>query len=96
MTPNKKFLGQIKNNKIEWLTNQQVIEKAEKLGTGILQNNLVKEINEWKNYNLKFLGIYSKNNINYLLTDIACCLYGITIIPIYDTLGEEATEFAFD
>ena len=64
-------------------------------GSGLINKNLVKSINEWKNYNLKFIGIYSKNTANYLIADIGLCLYGITIVPIYDTLGEEATNFAF-
>ncbi len=46
--------------------------------------------------NFKFIGFYSKNTVNYFLADIGCCLYNITSIPIYDTLGEEATQFAFD
>lgn len=44
---------------------------------------------------MKFIGIYAKTSLNFHLVDIACTLYGITIIPIYDTLGEEATLFAF-
>lgn len=31
-----------------------------------------------------------------MIVDMACILMGITIVPIYDTLGEEATQFAFD
>ena len=56
---------------------------------------LAPEINEWKNYSLRFLGIYSKNTVEYLVADIGSCIQGITTIPIYDTLGEEATNFAF-
>lgn len=53
--------------------------------------NLVENINEWNNMNFRFIGIYSKNNLEYFINDIGCCLYNITIVPIYDTLGEEAT-----
>lgn len=41
--------------------------------------------------NFRFIGIYSKNNLEYFINDIGCCIYNITIVPIYDTLGEEAT-----
>ena len=58
--------------------------------------NLVENINEWNNMNFRFIGIYSKNNLEYFINDIGCCLYNITIIPIYDTLGEEATQFSFN
>ena len=56
---------------------------------------LTKEINEWNNMTLSFIGIYSKNTVRYFIADIACGIQNITIIPIYDTLGEEATEFCF-
>ena len=29
------------------------------------------------------------------MSDIACCLYKYTILPIYDTLGPEANHFIF-
>ena len=36
---------------------------------------------------MKFVGIYSKNRLEWLLTDFACVLFGLTSIPLYDTLG---------
>ena len=45
---------------------------------------------------LKFIGVYSKNNLKYFITDIACIVKGLTSIPIYDTLGDEATQCAFN
>lgn len=83
-------------NKYSWLNVQEVFEKSQDLGSGLINLNLIENINEWNNYELKFIGIYSKNSLNYFLTDIGCCIYNITTIPIYDTLGEEATQFAFD
>jgi long-chain acyl-CoA synthetase len=41
------------------------------------------------------IAIYGPNTINWLLTDIACIMYNICSVPIYDTLGEEACEFMF-
>ena len=84
------------DNKYSWLTVEETFEKSQNLGSGLINLNLVENINEWNNMDLKFIGIYSKNCINYFLTDIGCCLYGITIVPVYDTLGEESTQFAFD
>lgn len=81
--------------KYTWLTVKETFARAEKIGSGLINLKLVKEINEWRNYALKFVGIYSKNTINYFLADIGSCIQGVTIVPIYDTLGEEATEFAF-
>lgn len=57
--------------------------------------DLLSEEHTWNNHTMNFIGIYAKNSLNFLLVDMACTLYGITIIPIYDTLGEQATLFAF-
>ena len=100
--PNLELLGfrkKLKNGDLEkkftWLKVREIFEKAEAIGSGILNLGLIEEINEWKNMNFKFGGIYAKNSINYFLSDIAMCIYGITIIPLYDTLGYEALEHAF-
>ena len=36
-----------------------------------------------------FIGIYSKNRLEWLITDFACTLFGLTSVPLYDTLGLE-------
>ena len=81
--------------KYSWFSVEKVFQTAEKIGSGLINKNLLNERSDWKDFNLKFVGIYSKNNTRYLTIDIACGIYGITSIPIYDTLGEEATNFAF-
>lgn len=65
------------------------------MGSGIINQGLYKEGDEFRGYKFRFVGIYSKNTLEYFLFDIACVMYGITTVPIYDTLGEEATEYAF-
>lgn len=36
------------------------------------------------------VGIYAKNREEWLMADIGCSyLYGMTIVPLYDTLGPE-------
>lgn len=79
----------------QWITNRQFREEAEALGSGLLNLKLCPTINEWRNMSLRFAGIYAKNSLEYLLFDVACTMYDITLVPIYDTLGEEATAFAF-
>lgn len=51
---------------------------------------------EWQHRPFEFIGIYSKNTLNYLISEIACVIYGITIVPIYDTLGEDSTVYIFE
>ena len=83
-------------NEIEWFTNSQIRFKFEAIGSGLIEMNLVPKISEWNNMTFNFVGVYSKNNLEYVMLDLACIFYGFTIVPIYDTLGEEATLFAFD
>ena len=35
------------------------------------------------------MGIWSKNREEWLIVDLVCCLFGITLIPLYDIFGEE-------
>lgn len=36
------------------------------------------------------MGIFAKNRVEWLLVDIANVLYGFTLVPFYDTLGNFA------
>lgn len=36
---------------------------------------------------MKLIGIFSKNRYEWMVSDMACMLYGLTIVPLYDTLG---------
>jgi long-chain acyl-CoA synthetase len=38
---------------------------------------------------MKIVGIFSKNRLEWFITDWACSLFGITTVPLYDTLGKE-------
>lgn len=83
-------------SEIEWFTNGQIRFKYEAIGSGLIELNMVPKISEWNNMTFNFVGVYSKNNLEYVMLDLACIFYAFTIVPIYDTLGEEATLFAFD
>ena len=68
---------------------------SETFGKGVLelQNTTWRE--EFRNYKLRFMGIYAGNSYRYLVQEMACIMYNYVSVPIYDTLGEEATIFAF-
>jgi long-chain acyl-CoA synthetase len=42
------------------------------------------------------MGIYSKNRYEWFITDWACALFGITSVPLYDTLGVENLTFCLN
>ena len=83
------------SKEIKETTNADFLKDAEEIGSGLIHLNLAPEINEWNNLKLNLFGIYAKHSMEYIKVDIACTLYGITVVPVYDTLGEEATNFAF-
>lgn len=50
-------------------------------------------ISEYQNFNLKMISIYSKNREEWLFTDLACILFGISVVPLYDTLGPDTIQY---
>lgn len=70
-----------------WMTVKQVIDKASLIGSGLINLSLLNSDLETK----KYCGFYSHNSLNYVLCDLACIFYGFVAVPIYDTLGENAT-----
>ena len=77
-------------------TNAEVRAQAEAFGSGLLNLDFCPKIQEYRDYELQVVGVMSKNTVDYLINEIACVLYGITIVPIYDTLGEEAVIFSLN
>lgn len=54
------------------------------IGSGLFHNDMVCLRNDWNNKKLWFIGIYSKNSVWVFTIDIACIIYGITSVNIYD------------
>lgn len=49
------------------------------------------EVNEYQNHKMRMVGIYSKNREEWMIVDVGCAyLYGLTVIPLYDTLGPDS------
>ena len=42
---------------------------------------------------MQLLGIYYKNREEWYMLDLACVLYGFTLVPLYDTLGESSIPY---
>ena len=74
----------------------QVRTESEHFGRGLLELNLVPWKQEYRDYKMRFLGVYAKNSYRYFLQDFGCVMHNVVSVPIYDTLGEEATLFAFE
>ena len=79
-------------NFYKFYTNAQVEEKIKQIGSGIRNLGLHAHKEQFRNYKIDFIGVHSKNNLEWILLDIANSCYGMTTMPIYDTLGEDAVD----
>jgi len=61
------------------------VEQAHHVGSGIIGEKL---FNVPEGEKMKLIGLFSKNRVEWGITDIACLLFNITTIPLYDTLGD--------
>ncbi|XP_035207618.1 long-chain-fatty-acid--CoA ligase 5-like, partial [Stegodyphus dumicola] len=69
------------SDEYQWISYKKVIERAKNFGAGLLQKKLKPGL---------FVGIYSANNVECILTEHACYGRSMAIVPIYDTLGPKA------
>jgi long-chain acyl-CoA synthetase len=81
----------------EWITYEEVEDIALRVGLGMEQLKLVEPVKgEEFQETFKFVAIYAKNREEWSHVDIASCLFGFTVIPLYDTLGPEAMNHIFN
>ncbi|XP_053168201.1 long-chain-fatty-acid--CoA ligase 5 [Hemicordylus capensis] len=67
----------------KWLSYQQVLDRAEYLGSGFLHKGC-------KPSSDQFIGIFAQNRPEWVISELACYTYSMVAVPIYDTLGPEA------
>lgn len=53
-------------------------------------------IREDANEGLKLVGIFAKNRYEWMVADLACCIFGITMVPLYETLGVENLSYCLN
>lgn len=79
----------------EWKTFREVNEISEHIAKGMLSLNLVPpqhlEGKDWQ-----FLGIFSKNRIEWGLTNMACLRSKVSIVPFFDSLGVDTLDFVIN
>ncbi|KFP80666.1 PREDICTED: long-chain-fatty-acid--CoA ligase 5 [Acanthisitta chloris] len=67
----------------QWLTYKQVLDRAQYLGSGLLQKGCQPSSNQ-------FIGIFAQNRPEWIISEYACYTYSMVAVPLYDTLGPEA------
>ncbi|XP_060076786.1 long-chain-fatty-acid--CoA ligase 1-like [Ylistrum balloti] len=70
----------------EWLSYQQVYDRANAFGSGLLEIGLQAS-------NEEFIGFYSMNMIEYVIAEQAGIMFSMVSVPLYDTLGTTACSF---
>ena len=80
-------------NEYQWKTFTQVKDEAEAFAKGCVYYKFCEEIHIDNDGVYKFLGIYSKNREEWVIADLGCHRNAVTVVTIYDTLGDQAIEY---
>lgn len=83
------------DSKYTWKTYGETKEEAIAFARGLDALKLCPEVNTGKDGVFKFLGIYSRNNEQWVIGDLGAHANSVTVVTIYDTLGDNAMEFIF-
>eukprot|EP00823_Brevimastigomonas_motovehiculus_P002776 TRINITY_DN1658_c0_g3_i1.p1 TRINITY_DN1658_c0_g3~~TRINITY_DN1658_c0_g3_i1.p1 ORF type:complete len:759 (+),score=202.46 TRINITY_DN1658_c0_g3_i1:167-2443(+) len=70
----------------QWYSYAQVLEKIQNFGSGLISLGL-------KPGQSTRIGIYARNCVHWVITEQAVNSYSWSLVPLYDTLGKDATKF---
>jgi len=79
----------------EFKTYKEIHDLAKKAGSALLNLDLAPAMEVEGNPTCRFISIYAKNREEWVVMDLASCLYGVTTLAIYDTLGPDSIEFIY-
>ena len=78
-----------------WKNYGQVHNYSTNLSNYLMKHDLCpKTITEEGTF--RFLSLYAKNREEWVVTDFACILSGVTVVTLYDTRGKESIEYILD
>ena len=83
-------------NKFTWMNYEEANEKLLNFSRGLSVMNLCPPIQLENEDPMRFLGIYSRNKPEWLLSYLGAIRNSITIVTIYDTLGDIALAHIFE
>lgn len=67
----------------KWITYQQVYDEARQLGSAFIEKGIAPNNNS-------FVGICASNCPQWVVTEQACAMFSMVVVPVYDTLGLDA------
>nr|KAF6346876.1 hypothetical protein mPipKuh1_010619 [Pipistrellus kuhlii] len=74
------------NQPYQWLSYQEVANRAEFLGSGLLQHDCKASTDQ-------LIGVFSQNRPEWIIAELACYTYSMVVVPLYDTLGPGAIHY---
>ncbi|XP_029441498.1 long-chain-fatty-acid--CoA ligase 1 isoform X2 [Rhinatrema bivittatum] len=90
ISKNAPCLGARKKNKpYQWITYQEVADRAQYIGSALLQQGLDPSPDQ-------FIGIFAQNRPEWVITELGCYTYSMVTVPLYDTLGTEAIVYVIN
>nr|XP_015197607.1 PREDICTED: long-chain-fatty-acid--CoA ligase 1-like isoform X2 [Lepisosteus oculatus] len=67
----------------KWISYREVCEQAQALGSGLLARGCQPNPQQ-------FIGIFAQNRPEWVIAELACYSFSMAVVPLYDTLGQEA------
>uniref|UniRef100_A0A4W5MPQ1 Long-chain-fatty-acid--CoA ligase n=1 Tax=Hucho hucho TaxID=62062 RepID=A0A4W5MPQ1_9TELE len=67
----------------QWISYTEVAEQAQVLGSGLLGKGCQSNPEQ-------LVGIFAQNRPEWIISELACYTFSMAVVPLYDTLGEEA------
>ena len=92
----KKIKKDLLEKKYTWITYEQANEILLNFSRGLNVLNLCPLIKFSDESPFRFLGIYSRNKKEWLLSYLGAMRDSITIVTIYETLGDKSIEFILE
>ncbi|KAM4677186.1 long-chain-fatty-acid--CoA ligase 6 isoform 2-T2 [Discoglossus pictus] len=87
ISENGPCLGSRKPNQpYEWLSYKEVSDRAECLGSGLIQQGCKPTTDQ-------FIGVFAQNRPEWIISELACYTYSMVVVPLYDTLGQGAIRY---
>uniref|UniRef100_A0A3B4WZ33 Long-chain-fatty-acid--CoA ligase n=1 Tax=Seriola lalandi dorsalis TaxID=1841481 RepID=A0A3B4WZ33_SERLL len=78
--------SRLPNQPYKWMSYKEVTARAEHLGSGLLHQGCQPNPNQ-------FIGVFSQNRPEWIISELACYTYSMVVVPLYDTLGPDAIRF---
>ena len=73
----------------DWQSYAEVSRRVDHLAAALWRCDLVPETSD----NMRLLGLYLKNSRDWMVTALACYRLGVTVVPMYDTLGADTVAY---